>query len=587
MVDFIDLSHHGYRIERELGANRFGGRITYLATDIDLGRRVVVKQFQFAQRKARWSEYDSIQREIAVLRNLKHPGIPRYLNSCQTADGFCIIQEYKPAESLSTNRSFSPEAIRVIARKILEILSYLQNRIPPIIHRDLKPDNILVDDSLNVFLVDFGFARVGSGEVGVSSVVKGTLGFMPPEQLFNRQLTEASDLYGLGMTMICLLTHTKTEDIGKLVDISYRIKFKHLVPKLSIHWVKWLEKMVEPRVSDRFPNAQEALKALPSSPLHPPEVRLSHSEMDVQAVHLGQVLSHYLDISNPVPETRLTGELEIHKHPHDPILPNGRHPWIALNPIRFEGNQIRCQINIDAGKLMAGMIYRRTLVLKTNASPQRYLVPLQVRTAAVPIRPAKVSPYPLLLLFIFTLIGVRLLLEMTLPEIQSPELIRIVSFGLSTGALVGLQGAAWTLQNSGAILGSQLTSLAAICCGVPILMGVWLFSDSLFGSWDTILSGLIPGVFAGWLLGLGMGLTIERLSEKPLIKIDAIPLVLLTSFLSICLAVGLVTGFGQPIILMSITVLFLSLGSLLVNAPLNHAKRIADYRKLERNRIRP
>ena len=51
--------------------------------------------------------------------------------------------------------------------------------------------------------MDFGFARIGDGEVGVSSVVKGTLGFMPPEQIFNRQLTEASDLYGLGMTLIC------------------------------------------------------------------------------------------------------------------------------------------------------------------------------------------------------------------------------------------------------------------------------------------------------------------------------------------------------------------------------------------------
>ena len=101
MVDFVDLSHHGYRIERELGSNRFGGRATFLATDVDLGQRVVVKQFQFTQRNAHWSEYDFIKCEMAILRNLKHPGIPRYLKSCQTADGFCIIQEYKLAESLA------------------------------------------------------------------------------------------------------------------------------------------------------------------------------------------------------------------------------------------------------------------------------------------------------------------------------------------------------------------------------------------------------------------------------------------------------------------------------------------------------
>jgi serine/threonine protein kinase len=81
---------------------------------------------------------DAIEREIAVLRDLKHPGIPRYLNSFQTADGFCIVQEYKAAEPLSKDRSFSPEELKIIASKILEILVYLQNRIPPVIHRDPK-----------------------------------------------------------------------------------------------------------------------------------------------------------------------------------------------------------------------------------------------------------------------------------------------------------------------------------------------------------------------------------------------------------------------------------------------------------------
>lgn len=115
-------------------------------------------------------------------------------------------------------RSFSPDEIKQIALSVLEILVYLQNRIPPIIHRDIKPENILVGDQINVTLVDFGFARIGEGEVAISSMVKGTLGFMPPEQLFNRQLTAASDLYGLGATLICLLTGTKSTAIGNLIN---------------------------------------------------------------------------------------------------------------------------------------------------------------------------------------------------------------------------------------------------------------------------------------------------------------------------------------------------------------------------------
>lgn len=236
MNSFSDFSKHGYQAEKELGHNRIGGRVTYLAKSLQTGQQVVIKQFQFAKANVGWSDYDAYNREIQVLQGLEHPGIPQYLKSFQTEDGFCLVQEYKPAQSLGMLRSFHFNEIQRIAVAVLEILVYLQSRVPAVIHRDIKPENILVDDRLNVYLVDFGFAHIGDGEVGVSSVVKGTLGFMPPEQLFNRQLTEASDLYGLGVTLICLLTGTKSTDVGNLIDITYRVNFRHLVPKLNVGW---------------------------------------------------------------------------------------------------------------------------------------------------------------------------------------------------------------------------------------------------------------------------------------------------------------------------------------------------------------
>jgi serine/threonine protein kinase len=275
MSDFPDFSCHGYQVVRELGHNRAGGRVTYLATRTPLpldtgetggrveGVPVVIKQFQFAQFGASWAQYEAFEQEIKVLRSLNHPGIPRYLDSFQTPDGFCMVQEYKDAECLGTRRDLYYEEIKKkIAVAVLEILVYLQNQKPPVIHRDIKPENILVDKKRNVYLVDFGFARVGGGDVAVSSVVKGTLGFMPPEQLFNRQLTEASDLYSLGATLICLLTGTKSVDIGNLVDAAYRFPVKKLLPKLNPQFIGWLQKMVEPNVKDRYPNAAAALQAL-------------------------------------------------------------------------------------------------------------------------------------------------------------------------------------------------------------------------------------------------------------------------------------------------------------------------------------
>jgi len=262
MNAFPDFSNYGYQITRELGHNRAGGRVTYLATEINTKRSVVVKQFQFARTGANWSEYQAYEKEIQILRELDHPSIPRYLDSFQTASGFCMVQEYKNAPSLANPSRWNPEQIKQIAISVLEILKYLQNRVPPVIHRDLKPENILVNDGMNVSLVDFGFARIGGGEVAASSVVKGTLGFMPPEQMFNRQLTVASDLYSLGATLICLLIGINSTEIGSLMDDTGPINFKNRLPQLTPEFLEWLQKMVEPNFKHRYPSADAALNAL-------------------------------------------------------------------------------------------------------------------------------------------------------------------------------------------------------------------------------------------------------------------------------------------------------------------------------------
>lgn len=264
MSNYPDFSSHGYEIKRQLGQNRLGGRFTYLATTTKTQQPVVIKQFQFAQPGASWGDYEAYESEITLLKQLESPNIPRYLDSFETSTGFCLVQDYKKAPSLAQPRHFTPEEIKQIAIAVLEILVYLQRQRPTVIHRDIKPENILVDRSrhLKVYLIDFGFARLGGGDVAASSVVKGTLGFMPPEQLFNRQLTKASDLYSLGMTLICLLSKTKSTEIGNLIDKDYRINFKPLMPKLSRQFIDWLSKMTAPNFKERYPNAFTALTAL-------------------------------------------------------------------------------------------------------------------------------------------------------------------------------------------------------------------------------------------------------------------------------------------------------------------------------------
>jgi serine/threonine protein kinase len=166
----IPFTNQGYRVIRELGCNLNGGRVTYLAQRINTDDKVVIKEFQFARSSVQsWSGFKAYEREIQVLQGLNHPGIPRYLDSFETPSGFCMVQEYKHAQSLSVPRSFAFDEIKQIAVSVLSILIYLQNRIPPIFHRDIKPENILIDDNINVYLVDFGFARIGSHDMAMKN----------------------------------------------------------------------------------------------------------------------------------------------------------------------------------------------------------------------------------------------------------------------------------------------------------------------------------------------------------------------------------------------------------------------------------
>jgi serine/threonine protein kinase len=258
---YPDFTEHNYQVLSELGRNREGGRISYLAEFKDTQQQVVIKQFRFAQESS-WQGFKTYEREIQILQEINHPRIPQYLDSFETPDGFCMVQEYKDAPALATKKSFSPQEIKQITISILEILVDLQQRLPPIIHRDIKPENILVDENYQAYLIDFGLARIHNQELAMSSVIAGTPGFMPPEELFNRPLTKASDLYSVGATAIALVTNTPASDLSNLIDDNYQFQFKHLLTGINADFITWLHKMIAPNLKDRFSNAQAALTEL-------------------------------------------------------------------------------------------------------------------------------------------------------------------------------------------------------------------------------------------------------------------------------------------------------------------------------------
>jgi serine/threonine protein kinase len=100
----------GYRILQELSRNRQGGRITYLASNLN-GERFAIKEFLFAQKDADWSAFNMLQREINILQTLNYPLIPKYVEAFETQSGFCLVQQYIETQSLNWLRVFNSGSI--------------------------------------------------------------------------------------------------------------------------------------------------------------------------------------------------------------------------------------------------------------------------------------------------------------------------------------------------------------------------------------------------------------------------------------------------------------------------------------------
>ncbi|TVP60969.1 MAG: serine/threonine protein kinase [Nodularia sp. (in: Bacteria)] len=589
---YPDFNEHGYQVVRELGRNREGGRITWLASNVGRSEQVVLKQFCFAQAASSWSGFQTHQREIDILKGLKHPGIPSYLNSFATSDGFCLVQEYIDAPSLAQTRSFAPEEIKQIAVNALEILGYLQNRNPSVIHRDIKPENILVDETLNVYLIDFGFARIGSQEVAGSSVFKGTPGFLPPEQMF--EPTKATDLYALGTTLICLLTGIKSINIRQLQDQDdpYLIKFRHRLPQLSLRFLGWLENMVQPLQKNRFPNAKVALEALkPLDVIRVAGVDFSETVLEFKAKSLGEQLTQSITIKNPISDTVLTGRWEVAPHPHDPPHTPDFHAWISVKPAKFKGNNTQCQIQVDTSKLMADKQYKRQLILHCNAYPETHTLTVKVQTASIPIQKQEL-PYAWLAgvlligviapIFLTSLMAVAgLFLTVAITGLSLAMILLIATFDVSTVMNAVGKG----------LMGAFIGLIVGFGIGSFIFIILATLFDLYYRSFKEILRiGIISGAIVGFGIGGISVLHFQYNYNVSLLRkwhLSSVILYLLTAGFGTSLGMTFIVGIINPYIPFALTVTGLPLISIGVYSPLKRHRLIAKYRQSENSLIKP
>jgi eukaryotic-like serine/threonine-protein kinase len=241
-----------------------GNAITYAAKDLQTEEQVAIKILSLKKLDS-WKKVELFEREAKILQQLEHSAIPKYIDYFQVetkSDNlFYIVQQLAPGKSLATliESGWQPDEITVkqIAEQVLEILIYLQQLMPPVIHRDLKPQNIILGDDGKIFLVDFGAVQDTYHHTVMGSTVVGTYGYMAAEQ-FRGQAFLSTDLYGLGTTLLFLLTG---QSPAELPEKKLKIDFRNSVT-ISLEFADWIDKLIEPIHEDRFPSAKTALEVL-------------------------------------------------------------------------------------------------------------------------------------------------------------------------------------------------------------------------------------------------------------------------------------------------------------------------------------
>ncbi|TKW17767.1 hypothetical protein SEVIR_5G389500v4 [Setaria viridis] len=163
--------------------------------------------------------------EIQMLSKVEHLNLVKFLGYVEYEDERLILVEYVNNGTLRQHLDGSQGeplefAQRLnIAIDIVHAIAYLHGYTDhPIIHRDIKSSNILLTEHLRAKVADFGFARLAPENpeaTHVSTLVKGTAGYVDPEYLHTNQLTDRSDVYSFGVLLVELITGRRPIERGR------------------------------------------------------------------------------------------------------------------------------------------------------------------------------------------------------------------------------------------------------------------------------------------------------------------------------------------------------------------------------------
>ena len=195
----------GYRLLEQIGEGAFG--VVFRATQPQIGREVAIKAVapEFANHPDFVRRFD---REAQIVAKLEHPHIVPLYDYWREPDAAYLVMRFLrggSVEDLLRSGPLEPERASSILDQVAAALSAAHRQ--GIVHRDVKPGNILLDEVGNAYLTDFGVAlEAGSPERSSGTMIRGTPGYLSPEQVRLDPASPRSDIYALGIVAYEMLT---------------------------------------------------------------------------------------------------------------------------------------------------------------------------------------------------------------------------------------------------------------------------------------------------------------------------------------------------------------------------------------------
>ena len=197
-----------YEIRGVLGMGGMG--VVYRAWDAELGEAVAIKTLKAEALLAEPAALERFKQEIRLARKITHRNVVRTHDLGEVDGLYFITMEFVEGQSLKhliqARGSLPVNVVLTVGKQLCRALEVAHEQ--GVIHRDIKPQNMIVEPSGTLKVMDFGIARLATRKEGMTQagMAVGTPEYMAPEQLLGQEVDFRTDLYAAGAVLFESLT---------------------------------------------------------------------------------------------------------------------------------------------------------------------------------------------------------------------------------------------------------------------------------------------------------------------------------------------------------------------------------------------